>query len=183
MIRQMVFSRNRYFQGRLLSASDFEAEQTYLRDKQRFRNLHMLGIGVVAGLSVTTSNHGTFVSVTPGYAIDNLGREICVPSPIECALPSTGTRLRVDISYVEIDSEPTTSALSPDPFSPDDPAEYTSVREGFELTLTPISPAKVGHVRSSLDKLSHNLTLAILRRKGKGWIVDRALKPKRMKKH
>jgi len=183
MIRQMVFSRNPYFQGRLLASNDFGAEQTYLRDKQRFRNLYMLGIGVVTGLSVTTSKNGTFVSVTPGYAIDNLGREICVPSPIECALPSTGTRLRVDISYVEIDSEPTTSALSPDPFSPDDPAEYTSVREGFELTLTPISPAKVGHVRSSLDKLSHNLTLAILRRKGKGWIVDRALKPKRMKKH
>lgn len=183
MIRQMVFSRNRYFQGRLLSASDFEAEQTYLRDKQRFRNLYTLGIGVVAGLSVTTSNHGTCLSVTPGYAIDDLGREICVPSPIECVLPNTGTRLRATISYVEIDSEPTTSALSPDPFGPGHPVEHTRVHEGFELTLTPISPAKLGRVRNSQDGLSPSLTLAILQHKGKRWIVHRASKPKRMQKH
>jgi hypothetical protein len=174
MIRQMVFSRNRYFQGRLLSASDFEAEQTYLRDKQRFRNLHTLGIGVITGLSVTTSNSGTSLAVTPGYAIDFLGREICVPSPIECALPGAGNRLRVDISYVEQDAEPTTAALSPDPLITDNPVESTRITEGFELALTPIPAAgltKKGRGRASGNELSPSLTLAILQRKGKRWIV------------
>jgi hypothetical protein len=185
MIRQMVFSRNRYFQGRLLSASDFEAEQTYLRDKQRFRNLHTLGIGVVTGLSVTTSNSGTSLSVTPGYAIDHLGREICVPLPIECALPGAGNRLRVDISYVEQDAEPTTAALSPDPLITDNPVESTRITEGFELALTPIPSGKLtkpGRIQNSQDQLALSLPLAILQRKGRRWMVVLATQSKRIKK-
>lgn len=66
MIRRMVFSRNRYFSGRLLTASDFEAEQTYFRDKQQFRNLYTLGVGVVSGLSVTTADDGRSIQISPG---------------------------------------------------------------------------------------------------------------------
>lgn len=184
MMRQMVFSRNRYFQGRLLSANDFETEQNYLRDKQQFRNLHTLGIGVVAGLSVTTTNKGTSLSVTSGYAIDYLGREICVPSPIECALPSAGTRLLVAISYVESASEPSTPVMESNPTIMDNPVEYTRVAEGFELALTPIPsgrPTNIRRSRSSQDELRPSLSLAILQRKGTRWIVKPATQPKRKK--
>ena len=182
MMRQMVFSRNRYFQGRLLSANDFETEQNYLRDKQQFRNLHTLGIGVVAGLSVTTTNKGTSLSVTSGYAIDYLGREICVPSPIECALPSAGARLLVAISYVESASEPSTPVLGPSPITTDNPVEYTRVAEGFELDFTSIPSARPGRTGNNHDELGPKLRLAILQRKGTRWTVQPALKPKRMKK-
>ena len=185
MIRQMVFSRNRYFQGHLLSVSDLEAEQNYLRDKQQFRNLHSLGVGVVAGLSVTTTNKGTSLSVTPGYAIDYLGREICVPSPLECTLPRAGTQLRVSISYVESDAEPSTPALALDPLSTDNPMEYARVAEGFELALTPMPssrPTRIGRTLSSPDELSPSLPLATLQRKGTRWTVKPASRPKRIKK-
>ena len=182
MIRQMVFSRNRYFQGHLLSASDLEAEQNYLRDKQQFRNLHTLGTGVVAGLSVTTTDEGTSLSVTPGYAIDYLGREICVPSPLECPLPGAGTQLLVSISYVENDAEPSTPSLGLDPLATDNPVEYTRVAEGFELDFTSIPSARPGRTGNNHDELGPKLRLAILQRKGTRWTVQPALKPKRMKK-
>ena len=47
IIRRMNFSRTHYFSGRLLRADDFLAEQNYLRDTQRFRNLHVHGYGVI----------------------------------------------------------------------------------------------------------------------------------------
>ncbi len=87
MIRRMVFSRNRYFYGRLFTASDFQAEQNYLRDKQQFRNLHTHGVGIVSGLSVKTLDAGRSLHVSPGYAIDALGREIACPLHLNQSCP------------------------------------------------------------------------------------------------
>jgi len=148
MIRRMVFSRNRYFYGRLLTVSDFQTEQNYLRDKQQFRNLHTQGVGIVSGLSVKTQDAGRSLHISPGYAIDGLGRDICVPSAIESALPLECNRLLVSVGYAETKAEPTPTLTSA-PLSSDNPVEEARIEEGFEVTLTPIPPGKRAGVRAS----------------------------------
>ena len=46
------FERNRYYSGKMLTSSDFQAEQTYFNNKRRFINSLMYGSGVVCGFGV-----------------------------------------------------------------------------------------------------------------------------------
>lgn len=174
MIRRMVFSRNRYFFGRLLTASDFEAEQTYFRDKQQFRDLYTLGVGVVSGLSVTTVDDDRSIQIGPGYAIDRAGREVCVPSAIDCPLPTKSNRLFVCIGYVETEAEPTPTPGG-EPSSEGNPLAYARIEEGYEITLSPIPPGKrVGLQRNRLTQSEPSalILLAVLQRKGKQWVIE-----------
>lgn len=174
MIRRMVFSRNRYFSGRLLTASDFEAEQTYHRSKQQFRNLHTLGFGIVSGLSVTTKDDGRSIQISAGYAIDGWGREVCVPSAVDCPLPQKSDRLLVSIGYVETETEPT-PARAGEPSSGGNPVECARIEEGYEATLSHIPPGKpVGPPRNRLTQSEPSalIPLAILQRKEKQWVVE-----------
>lgn len=173
MIRRMVFSRNRYFYGRVLTKNDFEAEQNYLRDKQQFRNLYTHGVGIVSGLSVKTQDAGRSLYISPGYAIDRFGREICVPSAVECALPIAHNRLLVCVGYTETEAEPT-PALSRDPMDTNNPVEHARTEEGVEVTLTPIPEgmrAGLQRILPSQDEPSGRLLLASLQRKGARWVV------------
>ena len=53
-----MMKRVRYFPGQLLSAADFETEQSYLRAKRRLHNRWLHGWGVVGGLTVSVGpNH------------------------------------------------------------------------------------------------------------------------------
>ena len=72
--------RNRYFYGKLMTARDFEDEQTYLNDKRRLGNRMLHGAGIVAGLGVLLVDNQTF-SLEAGMALDYLGREIVVQDP------------------------------------------------------------------------------------------------------
>lgn len=73
--------RNRYFYGKLLTVRDFEVEQKYFNDKRRILNMAVTGTGVVCGLNVTQSDETTLI-VESGFALDYMGREIIVDSPI-----------------------------------------------------------------------------------------------------
>lgn len=77
IVRSRVVFRIRHFARRLLIASDFPAEQDYLCDKQRFRNLHTYGYRIVA--SVKTQQGNVTVLISPVSAINALRQEICVP--------------------------------------------------------------------------------------------------------
>ena len=174
MIRRMVFSRNRYFSGRLLTASDFETEQTYHRDKQQFRNLYTLGVRIVSGLSVTTKDDGRSIQISPGYAIDVWGREVCVPLVVDCPLPAKSDRLLVSIGYVETETEPT-PALPGEPSSGGNPIQCAKIEEGYEVTLSHIPSGKpLGPPRNRLTQNEPGplIPLAILQRKGKQWVVE-----------
>lgn len=81
----MYFRRNRYFNGKLLTAEDFNQEQVYMNDKRRLHNLYFHGMGVAAGLEVIRVDEYT-VSVERGVALDGLGREIVVQEPAICRL-------------------------------------------------------------------------------------------------
>lgn len=76
---EYVSKRPRYFDGQFLSVKDFVDEQQYHIDRQRriSRFLHVSGI--VDGLEVTAIENA--VLVTPGTAIDALGRQLLLPKP------------------------------------------------------------------------------------------------------
>jgi hypothetical protein len=78
-------TRNRYFEGKLLTASDFSVEQAYGRAADMQLNRLVLGWGVVCGLQVTTieGEDGWGVHIEPGLALDAWGRRVVVPTPVE----------------------------------------------------------------------------------------------------
>jgi hypothetical protein len=77
--------RNRYFDGKVLTAADQTLEQEYLLARERRLNLHVFGHGVVSGLGLTTvqSGDGWGIRVSPGLAIDGCGRVVVVPEEHE----------------------------------------------------------------------------------------------------
>jgi hypothetical protein len=78
--------RPRYFSGQVLTAEDFEAEQSYHLEARRRDTRHLHGWGVVSGLAVTPSGSGGVV-VEPGLAIDGMGRAIVIPEQCEMTDP------------------------------------------------------------------------------------------------
>ncbi len=70
--------RNNYFYGKLMDELHFRMEQTYINRKRWLLNRLSLGTGVLCGLKVEAKNGQ--VCVSPGVAIDALGREIIVPT-------------------------------------------------------------------------------------------------------
>ncbi len=170
MIRRMVFSRILYFEGRLLTASDFQAEQDYLRDKQRFRNLHTYGVGIVSGSSVKTQQGNATVLISPGYAIDALGREICMSETMECPLPQDGERLFVCLTYVECEADPILMS-SIETGLAGAKTVYARLEEGVEVMLEVTRPSTN----------SSTLPVALLRRKRTRWTRDPSFRPPRAK--
>jgi len=137
--------RTRYYFGRLLTAEDFEREQEYHR-KARFRlNLALLGAGVVWGLGVSASADDSGLEVSPGMAIDGLGREIIVPCRQVVALkkPAAGgaavsrpskapPRMELLLGYREDLIHPMPSLVDAD--SGEEPS---LIRETFRLWCAP----------------------------------------------
>ena len=117
--------RNRYYYGKLLDVYHLELEQRYFLEQRRRLNRLTVGFGVVCGLDVTVAADGKAVIVSPGFAIDGLGREILVTEPICVADPSqltdgcgkpAGTARQKEVTlclaYHECESEPTPVLVS-----------------------------------------------------------------------
>ena len=69
--------RMRYFENEFLNADDFNAEQDYHRTMRMEHNKALHGWGIASGLEVSGQDGVTrTVTITPGVAIDGLGREI-----------------------------------------------------------------------------------------------------------
>ena len=69
--------RNRYFYGKLLDEASLRIEQSNFNQKRWMMNRLGLGCGVMCGLNVTIQDD--LICISPGVAIDSLGREIVVP--------------------------------------------------------------------------------------------------------
>src|SRR4051794_37909719 len=84
--------RNRYFDGKRLSARDLGAEQRYLIARRRLVDRALFGWGVVHGLEVEAADsegrqaRPGRVMVTPGFALDRHGAEILLPAGYELVL-------------------------------------------------------------------------------------------------
>ena len=75
----LPFERNRYYSGKILTSTDFIAEQLYMNNKRRFMNNILFGSGVLCGLNVLSLDDLSIL-LESGVAIDNTGREIVVDS-------------------------------------------------------------------------------------------------------
>ena len=98
--------RNNYYSGKLLSADDLNAEQTYLRTRLRYHNRLLLGCGCVSGLKVCLSKDDCeSVVVHPGFAVDPHGNEIIITSKLECPVPQDGERTYLVAYWAERETD------------------------------------------------------------------------------
>ena len=163
--------RNRYYYGKLLDVYHLELEQRYFLEQRRLLNRLTIGYGVVCGLDVTVAADHKAVIVSPGFAIDGLGREILVTEPICIADPSqltddcgrpAGTARREKVTlclaYHECESEPTPVLVSDCDVR--EGCAAGAIRERYALLVhdgVPESPP-YGDVRSICHLLAERLT-------------------------
>jgi hypothetical protein len=141
----LPFERNRFYVGKLLTSSDFLAEQAYFNNKRRFLNSMMFGHGVVRGLGVYNLDDLSVI-VESGMAIDGSGREIVIESAVIRKLSAlegfdsiTGNRAMLMLRYNEEPVHPTYSVVKKE--RSDAEYEMNRVKEGWELFLTDQAPS------------------------------------------
>ncbi|MBV9759639.1 MAG: hypothetical protein JO340_03655 [Acidobacteriaceae bacterium] len=72
-----AFCRSNFYTGKLLTECDLTREQRYLIDKLRLHYVALHGWGVACGLMVKPHpQYADRLVVTPGFAVDDCGREI-----------------------------------------------------------------------------------------------------------
>ena len=153
------YERNKYFYGKLLSVDDFELEQRYVNDKRRMINRFLHGTGVVAGLSVVGIDEQT-ISVERGIALDSLGREIVIDTPVIKKLSmiegfETGTRedhgyvylcLRYDEEEIERVHNIAGTVTASQEFGD---MAFNKVKEGYQLYLIGREPEEGSMMKPS----------------------------------
>lgn len=136
------FERNKYFFGKLLSVSDFEVEQKYFNDKRRLINRLLHGTGIVCGLNVIKVDD-SFISIESGLALDSLGREVLIDSPVIKKLSmfdgfsqdtNDSRYVYLCIKYDEEEKEPIHS-ITNTINNYNDGIQYNKFREGYKLYL------------------------------------------------
>lgn len=155
--------RINYFAGRALGVDDFNAEQEYLIARLRRRNRFLHGSGVVSGLGVTIEDApgGSYVTIAPGLALDPLGNEICVESPVQMALPADRSDILVLLRYAErpCRNAPAMAGTSVNVFDDLSIAHPTRIVETFSAELSdapggdsvPIAKLRQVHTRWLVD--------------------------------
>lgn len=100
------FEKNRYFQGKLMTARDMLADQQYHADRLETLTKLTAGTGILAGLEISEfEDEGDRLAVTvePGVAVDPHGRPVVVRNPSTQTLPKPeGSEVFV---YIEFDTE------------------------------------------------------------------------------
>lgn len=134
----LPFVRNRYYKGKMLTSSDFEAEQIYMNNKRRLVNEMVAGGGIVCGLGVISLDDLSLM-IESGMAIDDTGREIVVDSSLVKKLSTidgfeslTGSRASLCIRYKEQETQPVYAVNRQDS---EKEYEYNRIEEGYELFL------------------------------------------------
>ena len=150
--------RLRFFDGQLLTAKDFQAEQEYHIELRRLHNRLLHGIGIVKGLVVSVDDGpGNWVLVSPGLALDGHGNEILVESPVRIDLAiniSDSCFITIEFTETATDPVPTTNG----------DIEFSRVTEGYAVRIASEDP------RESAN--SAQLGLARLIRVKGHWVVD-----------
>ncbi|WP_350282063.1 hypothetical protein [Nitrosomonas sp.] len=170
------FSRNHYFNGKLLVERDFVDEQVYHIAKRRLLNNVLHGHGTVCGLMLrqhpSPDCQPHYIYVEPGVALDCCGREIVVtrnePIHISALVEEAGLELDgsqdlfVAIRYREHLAEQVPVILG-DCDCADSQQAANRIDECFEFVVFARDPGEVPLVRppsdARLDWL-HTITLA-----------------------
>lgn len=132
------FERNRYYPGKMLTTADFQAEQSYHMNKQRFMDSLMYGSGIVCGCNVVNLDDLSIL-VESGVVIDGTGREIIIDSSLVKKLSAIEgfDQLNTDtaclcVRYKEKDIH---SVYAVSHKESDQEYEYNRISEGYELFL------------------------------------------------
>ncbi len=142
--------RNNYFPGKLMTARDFEAEQSYFSRKHELGLRFVAGGGVVCGLNLSkkfeyvVKENVVRFEVSPGFAIDPYGREILVPdggmaAAAEMPLQSeefkegASATLRLYILFDEEEYEPVPAFDRDEPCWGEQANNRTREKPSFEL--------------------------------------------------
>ncbi|WP_166240055.1 hypothetical protein [Paenibacillus turpanensis] len=144
--RYYPFERNRYFYGKLLTVRDFESEQNYFNNKRRMMNRLLHGVGVITGLQVIAVDDKN-ISVEMGAAMDALGREIIVPSPVMYKLSMMegftnneyAKNVYLCLAYDEKGKEPVHSVANAT-VRVDEISEYNRTLESYRLFIREEAP-------------------------------------------
>jgi hypothetical protein len=140
-----TFERNRYFYGKPMTVSDFEAEQRYLIGKHRYINRLVHGKGVLCGLQVTVpknfSAERPTVEVAEGAALDCCGNLIVVSRSSTVEIkgdfdPDVPNYLYV--RYAECSKQPV--MLAADGSSCREVCCYNRIQETFEVVASRSAP-------------------------------------------
>ncbi|WLE98042.1 MAG: hypothetical protein QTN59_04220 [Candidatus Electrothrix communis] len=74
--------------GMLLGVDDFETIDSYHRGKMRLHNAWLHRQGTIWGLKVTYDHETEQIKVSPGLAVDGLGRELYLETPLCLDIPA-----------------------------------------------------------------------------------------------
>lgn len=156
------FQKNKYFYGKLLTVRDFEVEQKYVDEKRYMINRIMFGSGIVSGLQVIMIDEQT-LSIEAGVAIDHLGREIVISSPVTKKLGvikgfdnhSNANTLYLCLDYQEKGRE-RVHAISSDSRE-EHASEYNRTQEGYELLIKEEIEEK--YLKKSMDQIFKTIIL------------------------
>lgn len=132
------FQRNRYYAGKLLTSADFQAEQDYFNNKERFMNSLLYGSGVLCGLGVVNLDDSSIL-IESGVAIDGHGREIVLGSAVVkklSAIEGYDELESEDISLcISYKDEQVHSVYAVNNGQSDKEYEYSRIEEGVRLFL------------------------------------------------
>jgi hypothetical protein len=164
--------RVNYFEGRLLSADDFRAEQAYHREKARLHNRRLHGCGVVSGLTVSLAGGASrpAITVKPGVGIDAAGNELELDAERSLAIGVKARAFLVVLRYVERPVEPLPSVATGDDA---DATGFARIEEDCEAVLVPDDPPR--------RRDEAGLPLARYVRAGSAWQRDRAFRVGRVR--
>lgn len=132
------FERNRYYAGKMLTSSDFLAEQTYNNNKRRFINQTVVGSGILCGCSVFCLDDLSIL-VESGAAIDSMGREIVIENSVVKKLSAIsgfeGLRTNRAVLCMRYKEDDVHAVYTVNRQESESEYEYNRVAEGYELFL------------------------------------------------
>ena len=102
--------RLRFFDGQRLFASDLDGLEAFHREMRRLHLSTLHEPGIAAGFAVAGEEGDRTVRIGPGYAIDDLGREIVLVEEHAGQSPSSNT-----VRSCTTSSPPSTTRNSPTP--------------------------------------------------------------------
>ena len=126
--------RLNYYDGQLLLSDGLREEQMYFLHKLCQQNRAHFSIGVIKGLTLTCSEQ--LVTVSPGFAMDNVGQLIELSVPYSFELPGKDGSWEIIIELVE---EKCNSSWWSDEFAPSGDQQFSSIQETIKIWAREIS--------------------------------------------